>query len=72
MLLRQDWLFALLPSDTPYADVKEADFVPVSVPHDWQISRINGNADGDGWYRRTIEIRQQDLSGRIFLHFDGV
>ena len=54
----------------------------VRVPHDWAIAgpfdeRANGYAgklpwQGQGWYRRALDLKQADAGKRVYLDFDGV
>ncbi len=54
----------------------------VRVPHDWAIAGpfdedANGYAgklpwQGQGWYRKTLSLKQADAGKRVYLDFDGV
>ena len=67
------WLFSLLPPDSTMEDAAGSAFVPVSMPHDWQIHDTSDlYRDGDGWYRKTLQLSVEDLKGHVFLDFDGV
>ena len=65
-LLNRGWQFCLCPPDgTP------TDFSPVDIPHDWLIyDAKNLYKDGDGYYRRTVEIA--DPKKNYTLRFEGV
>ncbi len=50
-LFTQGWEFQLVPVGE--AVVEEQGFVPVDIPHDWQIyDSTNLYQDGDGWYQK--------------------
>ena len=72
-LINDNWEFILLPLDSGYDKAMcEIGWNKVDVPHDWLIYDTNNlYADGEGWYRRTLEIDETD--GKcIRLYFDGV
>lgn len=72
-LLSHDWSFTLLPLGSTLEDTAQAQWVPVDLPHDWLIADTDHlYRDGDGWYRRRLIFSSSDLSGHIFLSFDGV
>lgn len=48
-----------------------SDYIPVNVPHDWQIyDTRNLYSTGDGWYRKVFAV--EDASRVYSLRFDGV
>jgi len=72
-LINDKWEFKLLPLDSGYEKAfYEENWKPVDLPHDWLIYDTNNlYADGQGWYRRKLEIEETD--GKcIRLYFDGV
>lgn len=82
-----DWRFALADS-TGFPDAYEVDYDAsgwrlLDLPHDWAIegdfaqdnpSGVGGGAlpGGMGWYRKSFNVSEQDLRGRVFLEFDGI
>ena len=82
-----DWRFALADS-TGFPDAYEVDYDAsgwrlLELPHDWAIegdfaqdnpSGVGGGAlpGGMGWYRKSFNVSEQDLRGRVFLEFDGI
>ncbi len=69
-LFNNGWFFALCaPGETP----KEQDFRPVEIPHDWLIfDSENLYKDGDGYYRRALEVSSDMMFLNYSLRFDGV
>ena len=71
--IRHGWSFAILPAESSIEDAQNADWFPVDIPHDWLISDTDHlYRDGDGWYRRTLFLSKEALSGHVFLSFDGI
>ena len=71
--IRHGWSFAMLPAESSIEDAQHADWFPVDIPHDWLISDTDHlYRDGDGWYRRTLFLSKEALSGHVFLSFDGI
>ena len=82
--ITRDWTFAL--GEYPEAaapDFDDSSWRHLNLPHDWAIegdfaednpSGTGGGAlpGGIGWYRKTIEVSADDLSGHVFVDFDGV
>lgn len=82
-----DWCFALADS-TGLPDAYEVGYDAsgwrlLDLPHDWAIegdfaqdnpSGVGGGAlpGGMGWYRKSFNVSEQDLRGRVFLEFDGI
>jgi len=57
------------------------DWTSVTLPHDWSIegpfdarwaSATAYLPGGVGWYRKTFTVPDEWLSGKVYLHFDGV
>ncbi len=72
-MLNNGWFFSLLPVGSCPGDTATAQWQPVTLPHDWQIGDTSDlYRDGDGWYRRSLSLTQEDLSGHVMLDFDGV
>lgn len=72
-LINNNWEFKLLPLDSGYDKaMSEGGWKAVDLPHDWLIYDTNNlYADGQGWYKRKLEIEETD--GKcIRLYFDGV
>lgn len=79
-----DWAFALGDSTAAIAeDYDDSDWRRLNLPHDWAIegdfaednpSGTGGGAlpGGIGWYRKTIDLTDDDLQKNIFIDFDGV
>lgn len=83
-LLTHDWSFALTDTVDAYEiDFDDSNWRVLNLPHDWAIegdfsqdnpSGVGGGAlpGGMGWYRKTINITDDELEGRVFLQFDGI
>lgn len=71
ILLNDGWQFCLTPiGEEPSAGTHWYD---VELPHDWLIGDThNLYADGCGRYRRDLNVTAEQLSGRVFINFDGV
>ncbi|MBQ8786874.1 MAG: DUF4982 domain-containing protein [Oscillospiraceae bacterium] len=73
ILINDGWEFKLLPLDSGYDKaMAEKGWKAVDLPHDWLIYDTNNlYADGQGWYRRKLEI--EETNGKcIRLYFDGI
>ncbi len=69
-LFTQGWEFQLVPVGE--AVVEEQGFVPVDIPHDWQIyDSTNLYQDGDGWYQKKFHIKKEEEL-LYYLYFEGV
>lgn len=73
--LNSGWEF-VLNDDQAIANLKNADWKRVSLPHTWNaedvIDEIPGYHQGIGWYRKSLAIGAKD-SGKIQeLYFEGV
>ena len=80
----KDWKFQL--GDVPGAEAvgfADASWRKLNVPHDWSIegefseknpATPGGGAlpGGIGWYRKSFKVSAEDLSGSVFIDFDGV
>lgn len=80
--INNNWKFIL--QDIP--DAKEQSFNDnrwqnIDLPHDWsvkqQLSPTLASATGFlpggiGWYRKTIDIPQDKVNGKVYLYFEGV
>ena len=72
-LINTGWQFCKAQPDTPWAAAAEADWQPVSLPHDWLIGQENDLYEtGDGLYRRTLTCAPGDEDAAWILRFDGV
>lgn len=77
MSLNGPWLFSWNGtdySDAPGAvDYDAADWETVQVPHSWNdidgTDALSGYRRGEGWYRKTITLTQEQLTGRR-VYFD--
>lgn len=84
--LNSGWYFALHPGLDADQNVRpeEEEYQPVTLPHDWAISRpfrrdmeqgaAQGFRDryGVGWYKRNLEIAEKNLEKVYELNFDGI
>ncbi|KAL4867522.1 hypothetical protein BDV12DRAFT_198088 [Aspergillus spectabilis] len=66
-------------------DFDDSDWASVNVPHDWAVELpfLTGDdaiipttmgslpVHGVGWYRRTISVDSDDLTGTVYLDIDG-
>lgn len=79
----EGWRFALHNDDNPH-EIAFDDHAwrVLDLPHDWAIegdfyalnpSGANGGAlpGGIGWYRKHLNLNDNDASSRYVLHFDG-
>ena len=66
--LADGWRFhaddALAGAEAPAFD--DARWAPVRLPHTWGAGQHRG-----GWYRRHLQVAEQDLRGRVYVHFEG-
>ena len=79
-----NWSFALTDTLDAYEiDFDDSDWRILNLPHDWAIegdfsqdnpSGVGGGAlpGGMGWYRKKLQISEEDLKGRVYLQFDGI
>ena len=83
--LNENWKFFL--GDMPNAtrtDYVDNTWLTVNIPHDWAfengysvtgVQGVRGSyaSGGVGWYRKTINLKPDELNGRqLYLDFDGV
>ena len=70
-LLNDNWRFAKTGNGAP-RPAQEA-FAPVALPHDWLIAQENNlYENSDGWYIRTLCVKNARDGRRRLLRFDGV
>ena len=67
------WLFAKVKPETPWEQVPETAWQPVSLPHDWLIAQENDLYEtSDGLYRRSLSVAEGTENDACELRFDGV
>ncbi len=75
VLFNDGWKFCLTEADK-IKDISElagARWYDVELPHDWLINDThNLYKTGDGWYKKRFAVTAEQLSGSVFLNFDGV
>ena len=75
-LLNDGWEFAKLPPGSALKDalaLPDSAWAAVDVPHDWLIGQEGAlYEDGDGWYRRALEVSGDRLGDTWQVCFDGV
>lgn len=82
-MLVEDWKFAKGHQDQGASqELDDSAWETVIVPHDWAISGPfvadgDGNTgklpwQGEGWYRRSLDIPAEYAQKRLYLLFDGV
>ena len=72
-LLNDGWSFAKLSNGSTLKDALQAEWEQVSLPHDFLIANheeLYENADG--WYRRELDVAEEQLDKVWILRFDGV
>ena len=73
ILFNDGWQFCLCDIGTEPAQLSEKKWYNVELPHDWHIGdTANLYKTGEGWYKRTLDVTADQLSGRVLLNFDGV
>ncbi len=73
ILFNDGWQFGLTDIGTEISCLAEIHWHDVELPHDWHIGdTANLYKTGEGWYRRTLIVEREQLSGRVILNFDGV
>lgn len=73
--LNNDWYFSKQPLHTNLETIVagEFDWMPVTLPHDWLIyDTSNLYENGEGWYRKTIQLAELDAHSITSLYFEGV
>lgn len=72
-LFNDGWQFAKLPFGSKLADLENAEWMPVDLPHDFLISQEkNLYETADGWYCRVLTVPDAWLKKAVILRFDGV
>jgi beta-galactosidase len=73
-LINNDWLFTKQPLHTNYESVSQGDdWHAVTLPHDWLIYDTNNlYEDGNGWYKKTIEMTEITPQTIYTLYFEGI
>jgi beta-galactosidase len=68
ILLSDGWRFGADPraSSVEAESFDDRAFSQVAVPHTWGAAPMAA-----GWYRRRLDVTAEDLSGRVYLHFEG-
>lgn len=84
LLMDFNWKFKLGDNQgAEKPDFNDADWRLLNLPHDWSIegkydeNEPTGGSGGYlptgiGWYRRHLNISEEDLSRNIWIEFDGV
>lgn len=73
-LFNDNWQFLLCENDElTINNVDGKSFTDVELPHDWLIGDTrNLYRSGDGWYRKSFDVTEDMLCGKVFISFDGV
>lgn len=75
VLFNDNWKFCLTKPDeiSELSELSKEHWYDVELPHDWLIGDTrNLYKSGDGWYKKTFCADKSELSGNVFLNFDGV
>lgn len=73
ILFNDEWQFCLTDIGTAPAALSDMHWYDVELPHDWLINDTqNLYKTGEGWYKRSLFVTSEELSGRILISFDGV
>lgn len=78
-----DWQFHLGDAESAYlTEFDSSDWAELRLPHDWLVSQpytqentassTGFKPGGVGWYRKTFNLSQSDLSRSLWLEFDGI
>ncbi|OKP70036.1 glycoside hydrolase [Paenibacillus sp. P3E] len=72
--LNGGWHFTKQPLGSELANVlADADWMPVTLPHDWLIYNTHAlYEDGEGWYRTTLSLAEVPAHQLWSLRFEGV
>lgn len=80
--INNNWKFILNDvSEAKEPSFNDRQWENVDLPHDWsikqQLSPTLASATGYlpggiGWYRKTIDISQNNVNKKVYLHFEGV
>ncbi len=72
-LFNDNWQFCLCDMGTELSALESKKWYAVELPHDWLIGdTANLYKTGEGWYKRTLSVSSEELSGRVLINFDGV
>lgn len=72
-LFNDNWQFCLTEIGTELTALSNQKWYDVEIPHDWLIGdTANLYKTGEGWYKRILTLSEEELSGKVFLNFDGV
>ncbi|MEH6406375.1 MAG: hypothetical protein V7767_03765, partial [Leeuwenhoekiella sp.] len=80
--LQKDWQFIKgNPDNATQTDFDASGWESVTIPHDWAITGPFDKAGdgstaklpwkGQGWYRKSLDIKPEYKDQRIYLLFDG-
>lgn len=75
VLFNDGWKFCLTEADKAKnaSELAGERWYDVELPHDWLINDTrNLYRSGDGWYKKVFAVTAEQLSGSVFLNFDGV
>ncbi len=73
ILFNDNWQFCLCDIGTEISALSAKKWYAVELPHDWLIGdTANLYKTGEGWYKRTLSVTAEQLSGRVLINFDGV
>ncbi len=75
VLFNDNWKFCLTEADKikDISRLAQERWYDVELPHDWLINDTrNLYRSGDGWYKKVFAVTAEQLSGSVFLNFDGV
>lgn len=75
VLFNDGWKFCLTEADKAknVSELAGERWYDVELPHDWLINDTrNLYRSGDGWYKKVFAVTAEQLSGSVFLNFDGV
>ncbi len=72
-LFNDNWQFCLTDIGTELSALSDKKWYNVEIPHDWLIGdTANLYKTGEGWYKKTLTLTEDELSGHVMLNFDGV
>lgn len=75
ILFNGGWQFCLTENGAigALSELEKQHWYNVELPHDWLIGdTANLYKSGDGWYRKIFTVDEEQLSGNVFINFDGV
>lgn len=80
--INDNWKFTLQNiEDAKNESFNDRRWQNVNLPHDWSVKQqlsptlascMGYLPGGIGWYRKTINIPQDKLDGKVYLYFEGV